>query len=156
MEHHLYYKLEGVDSLRALLEKGLTGFATQTAEHGRFTSIWLFLHKNIVLEIHSSMTDIESWQEVGTLLFRRLDINDNHPPQISLDSVWANIKSLDKLIIKEDAYSAESGMVIRNNNDEELIIVCGAYPYTLEMLAPFCDFDFQPEYDFNLYSKKNI
>lgn len=153
MKHLLDYSVENIDSLPAVLGIGLSGYAIQSAEHGRITSIWFFFRDNIVVEIQGTMTTVEPWQEVGTLFFRRIMGTDNHPPAIKLGPAWAIISSVEKLVIEEEGFSAASGVVVCNSNGAELVIVCGAYPYTLEILAPFYDGDFQPEYDLSAYNR---
>lgn len=154
MKHILDYTLDGVEFLSNAFRAGIAGYAVRTAEHGRPASIWLFFDDGMVIEIQGRMTTVGDWEEVGTLYFRAIKEDDVYPDAIRLESEWTNIDSIEKLILEEDELLASSGIAIRNNSGNELIIVCGAYPYTIELLAPFYGGDFQPEYKFDIYKRE--
>lgn len=148
MKKTLEFDIEGcgtVNPLSRVLHEGIKGYATETAQHGRPTSLWLFLSDGCVVKIQSLVTTVGPWDEVGTLRLKCLMPGDAFPNAISLASTWSDISSIKRLILEEKDFSAESGLVIKNRIGEELLVLSGAFPYTVEISAPFFFGDFQPE-----------
>jgi hypothetical protein len=150
MKKELHFTLTGIDSVSSQIKSGLSGYAVNL-NYGLTTTIWLFLCNNSVLVIQSNMNELDGWEEVGTLKFINETNGENLPKMIPLPLAWQNIVSLAKLLIEDDEFIAESGLVIRNNINEEVIIVCGAELYSLQMAASFFESSFNPEYDFEKY-----
>ena len=62
-----------------------------------------------------------------------------------------------KLIIHESGTSAESGLILKASNGDELVIVAGAYPYSLAVLGvPPIPYIFEPEYEIGHYTRVPI
>lgn len=148
MKKTLKFELEGCDSVNSLshmLYEGIKGFAIESAQHGRPTSLWLFCSDQRVVKIQSLVTTVGPWDEVGTLRIKCLVPSDVTPNVVSLAPAWSDIRSVRRLILDENDFSAESGLSLVNRIGEELLVLPGAFPYTVEILAPFFVSDFQPE-----------
>lgn len=156
MKRTINFDVDGIDSLANLIRKGLKGYASNTEQLGGMTTLWCFLCDDAVLKIHSVMTDIGGWDEVGTLVFRLATKDDNLPEMIPLPPTWGCVASVEKLELDEDDFSAESGLVIQTCDGEELIVVCGTNVYTIQMTAPFFSCKFQPEYEINRYKRMSL
>lgn len=147
------FDIENIDSLASWLGKGLSGYAVQSAPHGRLTTLWLFLCDDSVLKIQSIVTTVGPLHEVGTLVFRHLAKVDVSLEAVLLGTDWSDISSADQLILEQEEFSAASGVAICNRSGAEIIVLSGAYPHTVEILAPFFDGDFQPEYEISAYQR---
>jgi hypothetical protein len=156
MKRILSFDVDGIESLMNLLRKGFIGYSTNAEQHGGLTTLWLFLCDQTVLKIYSSMTDVGGWDEVGTLVFRLATKEDTYPKMKPLGIAWSHIFSIKKLVLDETRFSAESGLVIKNNRDEELTVICGANVYTIQIEAPFFTGNFQPEYEIDAYKRIQI
>lgn len=150
------FEIENIDSLASWLGKGLSGYALQSAPHGRLTTLWLFLCDDSVLKIQSIVTTVGSWHEVGTLVFRGLKKSDVYLDAVLLESTWSDIAAVEQLVLDEEEFSAASGIAILNRSGAEIIVLSGAYPHTVEILAPFFDGDFQPEYEISAYQRRPL
>ena len=150
MKKEFYFTLEGIASIPFQLKSGIKGYAVNL-NYNVTTTIWLFLCDGAVLIIQSNMNELDGWEEVGSLNFKAFTSGEYLPEMIALPIVWNKIISLGKLAIEDDEFIAESGIVIRNNLGEEIIIVCGAEIYSIQMKAPFFEGCFNPEYSFEKY-----
>lgn len=154
MKKLIKFELEGCDSMDTLslmLYGGLKGYATESAQHGRPVSLWLFLSDGRVVKIQSLVTTVGPWDEVGTLRVKCLKPGDVSVTAVTLAPTWADISSVKRLVLEEKDFSAESGLSIRNRIGEEMLVLPGAFPYTVEISAPFYMGDFQPECEPALY-----
>jgi hypothetical protein len=149
------FRLNGIDiaSLDVLLRTGLKGYATNASEIGGLTTFWCWLCDGSVLQIHSVMNDIDGWDEIGTLVLRLVTEDLNLPAMMSLSSEWESIDSVEKLVLDEVKFLAESGILIRARNGEELMIVCGANVYSIQIAASFFFGEFQAEYEITTYKR---
>jgi hypothetical protein len=149
------FSLSGIDSLSDLLKLGIQGFAINS-HYGLTTTICLFLYNDLIITIQSTMNELGGWEEIGTLVFTA---NINHtdvPAMIPLSPVWNEIRSVEKLQIEENEFSADCGIVIKNGLGEKMIITCGAEVYSVQMQAPFFEGKFNPEYDFVRYKLETL
>lgn len=155
MKKFLHFHVDGGKPIEELLSVGLQAYSGERAEHGRFSSLCLLLRNGSAVKIESIVTTVKGWDEVGTLVFFPLTENSvSCISSIPLSSDWNKIVSVEKLVLNEGDFYAESGIVIKNAAGEEVIIVSSEYPYALELLAPFFSGDFRPEYELSAYSRK--
>jgi hypothetical protein len=142
-------------AFKFLKNSGLKGFSCDRREyltHVSMSSIWLFLFDTHVLRLTSEMHDLKGWDEVGSIVVDVVPLTDDLPQMIELPCNWADIASVEKLIIREDAYfQAESGIKISNSAGEKIIICNAAAPCEVTMEAPFFHDKFKPEYDIGKY-----
>ncbi len=153
MKKSYEFELSGVACLRDALRTGLIGVAADPEEHIGLTTVWCRLVQDVLLKIQSQMTTTNGWNEVGSLVFE-LNPNDDSPPNIApLPEQWRNVSFVDKLVIEESDFTAESGLRIENADGESFTIVCSANPYQLAVEAPFCLGGFLPEYEIERYKR---
>lgn len=149
----LEFDTDGIGSVQSMIRKGIVGYAVDSIfQHGKST-IWLYLSDDVVLKIYTTMTDTVGWDEVGTLVFRLLGNGDDVPEMLPLPQAWRNVAAIEKLIVVDDSFSAESGLQISNDLGEIFTIVCSANVYRIEISAPFFHGDFLPEYELNHYQR---
>jgi hypothetical protein len=115
------------------------------------STIWLLLGDDTLLKIYTTMSDTIGWDEVGTLIFRRDVKREDAPEILPLPQTWRNVTTIEKLVVMDDYFSAESGLKISNDMGEVFIIVCSENVYQIEIKAPFFRGEFLPEYDLNKY-----
>lgn len=152
MNSNLTFTYEGIDDLANCLRSGLNGYAVTESQHGRLTSIWLFMCDE-VLQIQSNITTVHDWEEVGTLHFRCVTENEPLPEKILIPLSWLKISSVSLLQLEENDFRAQCGIALSNTKGSSLIMVSGALPMTVELQAEFYKNDFQPEYEIKRYSK---
>jgi hypothetical protein len=154
MKQVINFDLVGIDSLSGLLCDGFSGYAVARSEVGRLRSLYLFIADGTVLRVQSKVTEVGGWREVGTMVFEHpIKAEEARPAMVPLAPAWTKIVALEKLILGEDTLVAECGIAIRNESNEQLLILPGAFPHTVEIIAPFYEGDFQPEYDLGEYKR---
>ena len=149
----LLVKFDGddVESIRDKISSGLIGYATDLMGPRGKSTVWLFTVNGDVIVVHTRMTDVEGWNEVGALVFKLMKEKSIFPVMIPLPLVWRSIFEIKKLIIEQDHFLAESGIQIKNSKNQLFTILCSENPFQIEISAPFYDGGFLPEYDFNEY-----
>jgi hypothetical protein len=107
------------------------------------------------LEIRSAMHDITERVEVGVLTFNPTSIAEGTGTIIELPRSFADGITVSKLTIHEGEVSAESGIILKANNNEELVVVAGAYPYSLAISGAVTLLrKFDPEYPMDAYDRE--
>ncbi|OYU12054.1 MAG: hypothetical protein CFE38_09715 [Comamonadaceae bacterium PBBC1] len=147
----LEFNTDGIDSVQSMLRQGITGYAIDSLVPRGMSTIWLFLGDNTILKIYTTMTDTVGWFEVGTLVFRAVAKGDDVPEMRPLPQAWRNVTAIEKLLVVEDDFSAESGLQIGNDLGEIFTIVCSENVYRIEIEAPFIHGEFLPEYELTHY-----
>lgn len=155
MSKYFSFNYEAVDDLGSQLSRGLTGYALKPRANGRLDTLWIFL-PNKTLEIRAEITPVDDWEEIGTLQFRCLPENEPCPDKTLIPSSWLEIASISKLLVEDKKFKAECGIVIKNTEGNNLFIVVGALPLTIELKANFYENNFQPECNINMYSTSLI
>lgn len=147
----LKFDTNSIASVQCMLRQGIAGYAIDSLVPRGMSTIWLFLANDTILKIYATMWDTVGWDEVGTLVFRSVKKGDDVPEMLPLPQAWRNVTVIEKLLIVDDDFLAESGLQIRNNLGEVFIIVCSENVYQIEIEAPFFHGEFFPEYDFFHY-----
>lgn len=157
MKKIVRFDVNNKESLATALEIGIIGYGIAGSQVGRSTSLWLYLNDNTVLRVQAVVTCVDSWHEVGTLVFRYLTKHsDDLPKMVPVATQWSDIDFIEKLTLEEDMFWAESGLAIHNKLGEIMLIMPGAFPHTVEISAPFFAGDFCPEYELNCYERTRI
>lgn len=105
------------------------------------------------LLIRSEMAVLSSRVEVGVLSFQRVRCLEGVYGTIAPS--FHDIKYVEKLVIDEQGIRVESGILLKNEKDNELIVVAAAMPCTLAVLGLISPaIDFSPEY--SLYSYRRV
>ncbi len=110
----------------------------------------LFLTTGEIIKIYSKMNDIDRWNEIGSLVFEMVQ-ESPFSKMIALGHTWKSLASLEKLVFERDDFLAESGIRLRTESDETLLIVTSANVQTLAVHAPFSSGEFLPENDLAAY-----
>jgi hypothetical protein len=153
MALELEFDTDGIASVQNLLRQGINGYAIDSLAPRGVSTIWLCCGDETVLKIYTTMTDTDGWFEVGTLVFRNVAKSDDIPEMKPLPQAWRNITGIEKLLVVDDEFSAESGLQISNDLGEVFTIVCSENVYQIEISAPFFQGDFFPEYEFGYYKR---
>lgn len=144
------FVLSGFDSLFDILKAGLMGYSTDYKQPGGTTTVHLFLTTGEIVKIYSEMHDIDSWNEIGSLVFEMVQ-DCPHSKIIPLEPGWKSLASVKKLVLDREEFIAESGIILRSDSDETFLIVTSANVYTLAVKAPFARDEFFPENDLSAY-----
>lgn len=109
------------------------------------------------MRLRTDMHDVADRTEVGVLNFEQVS---SHRPDERIADVASAFQSeiaVSKLIIHESGTSAESGLILKARNGDEIVIVAGAYPYSLAVLGlPPMPHIFEPEYEIGHYTRVPI
>jgi len=143
------------ESLGAQLRGGFRRISTRTASHGKPIAVTLWRLDGSGLQIQSRMHDVAERLEVGVLEFMRIAQTGAVETALDLPKEFAERISVNKLLIDLDGPTAESGVALENRLGEEIIVVAGAYPYTLAISAPLVGgiAPFEPEYPLAQYRR---
>jgi hypothetical protein len=155
MTRHFGFGLTGNVSLEQLLQRGLAGYAFELAPGGRLDAVRLFIAGGGILVVRSEVTSIVagSWDEIGTLLFSQIPHAADSIPLVTLSDEWAEIAAVEVLRTEFDDTSADSGVAIVNRVGGEIIVAAGAFPYSVALVAPLFNREFQGEYSLNEYKR---
>ena len=118
----------------------------------RFVTLW---HSNGTgVRIFTEMYDIAERTEVGVLKLEPASTPEASEVNASLTSHFRGRVTAHKLVISESGTRAESGVALVNEDGDELVIVAGAYPYSLAVkgVSPLPHI-FEPEYSLNRYDR---
>ena len=120
-------------------------------------SVTLWRSEETGLRLRTEMHDVAERIEVGVLNFEQVS---SHLPDERIADVASAFQSeiaVTKLVIHESGTSAESGLILKASNGDELVIVAGAYPYSLAVLGVLpMPHIFEPEYEIGQYNRISI
>jgi len=103
------------------------------------------------------MHDVAERREVGVLNFEQVSEPMRDETIADAAPAFQGEITASKLIIRESGASAESGVVLKAGNGEEIVIVAGAHPYQLAVLGVLSLPDmFYPEYPIDRYLRAPI
>lgn len=120
----------------------------------RPSELFLWHSDGSCLRIANQMHDLADRVEVGSLAFGDKGPSDNVRFEVD---ICANALLIEKLILVEKNVSIESGIAIKLAATRELVVVPGAYPYTLAIDGLFDEpHAFEPEYQMSRYRREVI
>jgi hypothetical protein len=141
-----------IDQTDVGLAKGITRISIRTAAHGRPIAVTLWQSEAVGTRIESVMHDLAERIEVGVLVATRVSAPFADEVFVDAPSAFNEDMMLTKLFIEVETKRLESGVVLRGRDGCEIVIVAGAFPYSLAVLgigeAPH---RFEPEYPLNSY-----
>jgi hypothetical protein len=152
----LKYQYVNFDSLRDLLIQGISQVAIQKGSHGRPDFVWFRLGNELVIKIRSVVSSVDSWDEIGSLVFELVNEHDMDKNIINLSEDWGEIGGIDRLIYSDDVVDAESGIALKNINGKEIVVVSSSFPFSVELFAGFYSKDFSPECDLSKYLRDTL
>jgi hypothetical protein len=136
------------------LAQGITRISIRTAAHGRPIAVTLWQSETVGTRIESVMHDVAERIEVGVLVATRVSAPFADEVFVEVSNAFKEDMVLSKLFIEVDKKRLESGLVLRGRDGCEIVIVAGAFPYSLAVLgigeAPH---RFEPEYPLNSYQR---
>ncbi|WP_157499755.1 hypothetical protein [Lysobacter sp. Root983] len=144
-------QIEGVTRERIAQELAGESVVSYRVPNGQsLESVWflqLFLRSGLVVEITASSTQVENWQEFGTI---NINICEG-AKQSKLEGVMVGVESFEiegvNLLLHEDEkYLIESGIVLRSSQAKEIMVAAGEYPGSLTVQAPFSGGGFEPQF----------
>lgn len=150
MKETFLFILIGLDSILNVLKVGLIGYSTDYKPVGGATIVHLYLTDGRIMKIYSEMHDIDSWNEIGSLVFEMVEKGPS-TPMISLGDSWKQLASVNKLVLEREQFVVESGIHLRSTTDEMLLVLTSANVETLAVLAPSSRDEFLPENDLSAY-----
>jgi hypothetical protein len=116
----------------------------------RFVTLWR--SDDTGLRLYTEMHDVAERRELGVLNFEAVS---SPKPGESIEDVGAAFQGeifVSKLTIHESGTSAESGVILKASNGDEIVIVAGAYPYLLAVRGVLPTLNiFHPEYPIDRY-----
>jgi hypothetical protein len=118
----------------------------------RFVTLWR--PDETGLRLYTEMHDVAERREVGVLNFERVSAPRPNETIADASAAFQGRIAVSKLIIHESGKSAESGVILKAANDDEIIIVAGAFPYQLAILGVLSlPHMFYPEYPIDRYER---
>jgi hypothetical protein len=122
---------------------------------GRPESITLWRSDGTGLEIRSEMHDVADRTEVGVLSFNLAPVSSKVENLTQLPASFSSTLRPFKMVIEESGKRAESGLVLQDTADRELLIVASGAPCYLYIrgvlpMRPAPD-SHQPEYPISEY-----
>jgi hypothetical protein len=153
----LTFVWEGPGPLAAQLTVGVLRASSTTAAHLRPDSVTLWRSDGRGVRIRSRMHDLAERVEVGVLEFSMVGAAEEGEMSTILPTSFIGHLRVTKLVISESGTTAESGIVLKAGDGQEIIITAGAYPYTLAVKGIFSSpHAFEPEYPIEAYKRVDI
>lgn len=121
----------------------------------RFFTLWRM--DKTGLRLYTEMHEVAERREVGVLNLEH--VFAPKPGELTSDVMPAFQGEIiaSKLVIHESGTAAESGIVLATPAGDELVIVAGAYPYSLAVRGAFSlPIVFSPEYQIDRYLRVPI
>ena len=118
----------------------------------RFATLWR--PDETGLRLYTQMHDVAERREVGVLNFEQVSAPQPGEMIADVASAFQGEIAVSKLIIHESGTSAESGVILKASNGDEIVIVAGVHPYSLAVLGVLSIPDiFHPEYSIDRYTR---
>jgi hypothetical protein len=143
----------GQTSLATELSKPLKEISIEFEPHGwpMFTTLWR--QDGTGLRLYSQMHDIAKRKEVGVLQFEYASSPKNDETIVDIATTFSCRVTACKLVVHESGVSAESGVVLKANNTE-IVIVASSNPYFLAVSGILSvPHIFEPEYPIDRYER---
>jgi hypothetical protein len=139
------------------LARGIAAVSIRAAAHSRPIAITLWQEASIGTRIESLMHDLTDRIEVGTLSSNLVNNSFEDEKFIDIPREFSHGFSLTKLIIQVHSHSLESGIILTSRSGHELVVVAGAYPYSLAIRGlGDATHLFEPEYPLDEYQRHKI
>lgn len=109
------------------------------------------------LRISTEMHDLAEKCEVGALTFELVSKLGSNEKVFELDASFRGQITASRLLIEESGATIESGVILESGMGSEIVIVAGAYPYSLTVLGRDLGYmSFDPEYPLDLYQRERM
>lgn len=145
------------DQTDAGLAQGISRVSIQADPNGLPFAVTLWHNSTAGTLIESAMHDLAERIEVGVLSATRVDVPAEKDVFIEVPSEFSGHLKLTKLLIDVQSRRLESGIVLTSQNGRELVVVAGAYPYSLAIHGLGDAYHrFEPEYPLDNYLRLAI
>lgn len=131
-------------------------YGFMVAQHQRTTDFFLLRGDGSGLRFSIVMVDLAERVEVGVLNIESAERNYFPKELFALPLKFQQRLSPERLVLETDYGSIDSGLVLTASDDDQLVLVSGVYPYTIEVRAPFSEGRFEPEYSLDKYLRQPI
>lgn len=157
--HILPMQFEGMSRTDLNSLQGMAVIAYSIPESQSLTATWqLRLHfdNDTILEFSSACTEVDGWQEIGSLNVRK--VSSEPADKVFHRTVVNSFKvcRVERLIHEDPIVFAEAGLVFIESNQTEIIIAAGVSPGSVSVLAPFSAQAFEPELSAPDYKRQPI
>lgn len=153
------FAFTGDDSAYSIsqLSKPVERISFECSKDVGVNSIILWHSDRIGIRVRSRMHDIGERLEVGVLEFDWVSEPNQGWQYAELPVACKNGATVSKLIVAEAGITADSGVALKLGDGTEIIIVAGAFPYSLAVCGlPSIPCLFDPEYPIDRYSRVEI
>ena len=145
------------DQTDAGLTQGIRRVSIQADPNGLPFAVTLWHNSTAGTRIESAMHDLAERIEVGILSATRVDAPAEKDVFIEVPSEFSGHLKLTKLMIDVQSRRLESGIVLTSQSGRELVVVAGAYPYSLAIHGlGDAHHRFEPEYPLDNYLRLAI
>ena len=145
------------DQTDAGLAQGISRVSIQADPNGLPFAVTLWHNSTAGTLIESAMHDLAERIEVGVLSATRVDAPAEKDVFIEVPSEFSGHLKLTKLLIDVQSRRLESGIVLTSQSGRELVVVAGAYPYSLAIHGlGDAHYRFEPEYPLDNYLRLAI
>lgn len=145
------------DQTDAGLAQGISRVSIQADPNGLPFAMTLWHNATAGTLIESAMHDLAERIEVGVLSATRVDAPAEKDVFIEVPSEFSGHLKLTKLLIDVQSRRLESGIVLTSQSGRELVVVAGAYPYSIAIHGlGDAHYRFEPEYPLDNYLRLAI
>jgi hypothetical protein len=122
----------------------------------RPVAVCLVHNQTPTIEISSNMHVVGERDELGALRFAMSKDQNRYGLKIDVPPAFGTVTAIDKLVLVEEQIRVESGIVFRNGNGSDIVIVASARPFGLAISVPWPSplAKFDPECDLEQYTRE--
>lgn len=140
------------DNVGYKIAAGVDHASIRTAEHNRPISVTFWAEQGFGVRFESVMHDLTDRTEIGVLSTKLVTAPLADEQGVIVPKEFNQNISLAKLTIETNSVRVESGVVLTGSGGQEILIVAGAYPFTLAILGlGDVPHRFEPEYPVSEY-----
>jgi len=152
------YCLNISDALASWAENldNFSQYGFKVAQHQRSTDFFLLRSDGSGLRFSVVMVDLAERVEVGVLSIESAEKNYFPEELFALPPTFQQKLLPERLVLETDYGSIDSGLVLTASDGDQLVLVSGVYPYTIEVKASFAAGRFEPEYRIDKYVRQPI
>jgi len=144
-------------ALAMQLSKPIKRMSIRSAVPGKAISATLWHPDGTGLRIQSTMHDVAERREIGVLDFAIVAAAGNDEKSFDIPASFSGGAKASKLVINESGTNAESGVVLKASDGQEIVVVAGAFPYSLAISGvSSMPLGFEPEYSLESYARIDI
>jgi len=154
--NELLFGWSGSGSLAAELSRPLKQISIEfVINRPRFITLWR--SDGTGLKLYTDMHDVAERREVGVLNIERVSTPQPDEVFVTVSPSFGSEIIVSKLLIRESGVEAESGVVFTTKTGDEIVVVAGAYPYSLAVQGvSSLPHVFEPEYPMDQYLRVPI